>query len=83
MPRTPRWPVVLSVRYPRNRLDKGEDHMHVLAYLDANSGSLIASVVVAGFAGLAVWFKMGWHRAGRVFSPKRRRTAKAEAESDS
>jgi hypothetical protein len=51
----------------------------MLAYLDANSGSLIASAIAAGFAGIAVVFKMGWSRTIGVFSPKRRRAAKAAA----
>jgi hypothetical protein len=51
----------------------------MLAYLDANSGSLIASAIAAGFAGIAVVFKMGWSRTLGFFSPKRRRAAKAAA----
>jgi hypothetical protein len=35
----------------------------LLSYLDANSGSLIAQVAVAGFAGAAVAAKLGWRRA--------------------
>ena len=34
-----------------------------LSYLDANSGSLIAQVAVAGFAGAAVAAKLSWRRA--------------------
>jgi hypothetical protein len=48
----------------------------VIAYLDANSGSLIASAIAAGFAGIAVVFKMGWSRTIGYFSPKKRREAK-------
>ena len=33
-----------------------------LAYLDANSGSIIASAAAAGFAGAAVAAKLGWAR---------------------
>jgi hypothetical protein len=33
-----------------------------LAYLDAASGSLIVQAVVAGAAGAAVFFKLGWRR---------------------
>jgi hypothetical protein len=51
----------------------------MLAYLDANSGSLIASAIAAGFAGIAVVFKMGWSRTIGFFSPKQRRAAKAAA----
>jgi hypothetical protein len=54
----------------------------MLAYLDANSGSLIASAIAAGFAGIAVVFKMGWSRTLSFFSPKRRRAAKAAAAAD-
>ena len=50
----------------------------MLAYLDANSGSLIASAIAAGFAGIAVVFKLGWSRTISFLSPKRRRAAKAE-----
>ena len=48
----------------------------MIAYLDANSGSLIASAIAAGFAGIAVVFKLGWSRTIGFFSPKRRRAAK-------
>jgi hypothetical protein len=48
----------------------------VIAYLDANSGSLIASAIAAGFAGIAVVFKMGFSRTLGFFSPKKRREAK-------
>ena len=36
--------------------------MHLVAYLDANSGSLIIQTVVAGAAGAAVALKLGWRR---------------------
>ena len=49
----------------------------MLAYLDANSGSLIASAIAAGAAGLAVVFRMGWGRTMGRLSPKRRAAAKA------
>jgi hypothetical protein len=48
----------------------------MLAYLDANSGSLIASAIAAGFAGIAVVFKLGWGKTIGFFSPKARRAAK-------
>jgi hypothetical protein len=57
--------------------------MPIIGYIDANSGSLIASVVVAGAAGVAVWFKMGWHRATRALSSKRREETDAVVESES
>jgi hypothetical protein len=58
----------------------------MLAYLDANSGSLIASAIAAGFAGIAVVFKMGWSRTLALLSPKKRKAAKlaaAQSASDS
>lgn len=51
----------------------------MLAYLDANSGSLIASAIAAGFAGIAVVFKVGWRRTLAMVSPKKRAEAKAAA----
>ncbi len=42
----------------------------MLAYLDAGSGSLIASLFVGGFAAMAVFFKMQFHRFTGVFSRK-------------
>ena len=51
----------------------------MLAYLDANSGSLIASAIAAGFAGIAVVFKMGWSRTLALLSPKKRKAAKLAA----
>lgn len=47
--------------------------MKVLAYLDASSGSMIASAVAAGFAGIVVVVKMGFRRVFGALSPKRRR----------
>jgi ABC-type transporter Mla maintaining outer membrane lipid asymmetry permease subunit MlaE len=41
--------------------------MHLVAYLDANSGSLIIQTVLAGAAGAAVAVKLGWRRiAGKL-----------------
>ncbi|MCP5025095.1 MAG: hypothetical protein GY929_02315 [Actinomycetia bacterium] len=38
----------------------------MLSYLDANSGSMLASVLAGGAAGVAVAAKVGWGRvAGR------------------
>ena len=54
----------------------------MIAYLDANSGSLIASAIAAGFAGIAVVFKLGWSRTVGFFSPKQRRAAKASIAAD-
>jgi hypothetical protein len=36
--------------------------MHVLAYLDAGSGSIILQAIVGGFAALAVSLKLFWRR---------------------
>jgi hypothetical protein len=48
-----------------------------LAYLDANSGSMIAAAVAGGLAGVAVVVKLWWRRVTGVFSPKRRAAARA------
>ena len=53
--------------------------MRLVAYLDANSGSLIASAIAAGFAGVAVVVKVGWRRMVAAVSPKARAEAKAAA----
>jgi hypothetical protein len=54
----------------------GKETRFMLAYLDAASGSLIVQAIVAGAAGAAVFFKLGWRR---ITSPFRRHTATAEA----
>jgi hypothetical protein len=54
----------------------------MIAYLDANSGSLIASAIAAGFAGIPVVFKLGWSRTVGFFSPKHRRAAKEAMAAD-
>jgi hypothetical protein len=38
-----------------------------LAYLDAASGSMIVQAIVAGAAGAAVFFKLGWRRISAPF----------------
>jgi hypothetical protein len=53
--------------------------VRIVAYLDANSGSLIASAIAAGFAGVAVVFKVGLRRTATFFSPKKRAEAKEAA----
>ena len=53
--------------------------VRLVAYLDANSGSMIAGAIAAGFAGIAVVFKVGWRRFVAFFSPKARAEAKAAA----
>jgi hypothetical protein len=52
----------------------------VLAYLDANSGSLIASAIAAGGAGVAVAAKMKWQQLRKPFSKKGAGEESAEAE---
>jgi hypothetical protein len=49
--------------------------MHVLSYLDANSGSMILAAVAGGAAGIAVLFKLYWNRFLGIFSKKRRAKA--------
>jgi hypothetical protein len=57
----------------------GKETRFMLAYLDAASGSLIVQAIVAGAAGAAVFFKLGWRR---ITSPFRRRTAAEVGEHD-
>ena len=54
----------------------GKETHFMLAYLDAASGSLIVQAIVAGAAGAAVFFKLGWRR---ISSPFRRQSAATEA----
>jgi len=49
----------------------------MLAYLDANSGSIILAALAGGAAGLAVLFKLYWHRILGLFSKKHRERADA------
>jgi hypothetical protein len=49
--------------------------MTLLAYLDAGSGGLLIQALVAGAAGAAVFFKVGWKRITSVFT---RRAAKSD-----
>ncbi len=51
----------------------------MLAYLDAASGSLIVQAIVAGAAGVAVFFKLGWRK---FTSPFRRRATAQVGERD-
>ncbi len=48
-----------------------------LAYLDAGTGSLIASAIVGGAASVAVFFKMFGRRFVALFSSKKRAELKA------
>jgi hypothetical protein len=50
----------------------------MLAYLDAGTGSVLVAAFAGGVAGIAVLFKMFWHRILGVISP-RHRAAAAEA----
>jgi hypothetical protein len=49
--------------------------MRILSYLDPGSGSMIASAIAAGFAGIVIVFKVGARRVTGTFSRKRRRAA--------
>jgi hypothetical protein len=51
-----------------------------LAYLDANSGSMIVSVIAAGGAGVAVAAKMGMHRLRKPFSRRTEDEPQADTE---
>jgi hypothetical protein len=57
----------------------GRRRFSMLAYLDAASGSLIIQAVVAGAAGVAVFFKLGWRRLTSPFRSKRSTGAEATA----
>jgi hypothetical protein len=48
----------------------------MLAYLDAASGTMLVQAIVAGLAGLAVFFKLFWRR---LTSPFRKTVSTAEA----
>lgn len=50
-----------------------------LVYLDAGTGSLIVSAIVAGAAGVGVLLRLGWRRIVGFFSP-RQRAEQAEAQ---
>jgi hypothetical protein len=52
--------------------------VRVVAYLDANSGSMIAAAVAGGLAGVAVVVKLWWRRFVGLFMPKRRAALRAE-----
>lgn len=52
----------------------------MLGYLDAGSGSIIASAAAAGFAGAAVGAKMGWQRLTGKF--KRGQAEEIETETE-
>jgi len=53
----------------------------VLAYLDANSGSMILAAFAGGAAGIAVLFKLYWNRFLGLFSNNRKaKAAEAQAQ---
>jgi hypothetical protein len=54
--------------------------VRALAYLDANSGSLIVSAIAAGGAGVAVAAKMGMQRLRKPFSRRTSEDETAETE---
>jgi hypothetical protein len=56
----------------------GRQETCVLAYLDANSGSLIVSAIAGGIAGLFVVVKMRFRRFTALFSPTKRAELKAQ-----
>ena len=56
--------------------------MRAFAYLDANSGSLIVSIIAAGRAGAAVAAKMGMQRLKKPFSAAARRTSRPSPETE-
>jgi len=49
----------------------------MLAYLDANSGSMIVAALAGGIAGIAVLFRFFGHRLLGLFSRKHRAEAAA------
>jgi hypothetical protein len=66
-------------RRPPGRDGRREGDAFSPAYLDAASGSLIVQAIVAGAAGAAVFFKLGWRR---ITGPFRRRPAAEVGEQD-
>jgi hypothetical protein len=44
--------------------------VRVVAYLDANTGSMLIGAVAAGMAGVGVAFRVGWKRFKGFFSRK-------------
>lgn len=53
----------------------------MFAYLDAGTASVIMAALAGGLAGVAVLFKMYYHKFLGIFSKKHRRTAE-QAEAD-
>jgi hypothetical protein len=44
----------------------------MIAYLDASSGAMLMAAVAGGAAGIAVLFRLYWHRFLGIFSKKHR-----------
>lgn len=53
----------------------------VFAYLDAGTASIVMAALAGGLAGVAVLFKMYYHKFLGIFSKKHRQTAE-QAEAD-
>jgi hypothetical protein len=51
-----------------------------LGYLDAGTGSMLVSAVVAGAAGLGVILRMSWRRITGFFSSEQRAEQRAQAD---
>jgi len=47
----------------------------MLAYLDANSGSIVVAALAGGVAGIAVLLKLYWNRILGLFSKQRKEKA--------
>lgn len=60
--------------------EQQEKTVRNLGYVDAGTGSLIASLVAGGVAGIAVVFKTFGRRVLAIFSPSKRAALKAERE---
>lgn len=52
--------------------------MRTIGYLDSSSVSMVASAIVAGFAGVVLVAKMGFRRFVALFSANRRAELRAE-----
>lgn len=50
--------------------------LHLLAYLDPGSGSLLLQLILGGVAGLALVLKLFWHRILSLFGVKKRKDEK-------
>jgi hypothetical protein len=57
--------------------------MHLLAYLDAGSGSMVVQVIVGGFAAAAVSLKLFWKRVLTFLHLKKKDEEPAETATES